>query len=213
MEYRKASCDISRVPERPREISRVRFICNYINGMSDISLLLCHGNEDYGIVGLDPNTTITVNNDPIVQPDILIDIFRFKCVGCHIFDRIYLMFCPLGFDFGNQSAKGDVPPSPDPLPTDINFINVIENIVKGALAPNGILFTPKYGGGKGRNRFDELMKSLGFYRIPYTNTFPAPQSTKNTNILGKPMNFKLIEYVKFYMNKELNLNAYGLIEK
>src|SRR5271155_2712310 len=99
---------------------------------ADTTLLLCHGNEDYGIVGLDPNKTLTVNNDPIVEPDVLIDIFRFKCTGCHIFDRVYIMYCPLGFGSG--------------------FIKVIENIVKGTLAPNGILFTPKYSGG-----FDEIM--------------------------------------------------------
>ena len=160
----------------------------------NISLLLCHGNEDYGIVGLDPNRTLTVNSDPIVEPDVLFDIFRFKCTGCHIFDRVYIMYCPLGI-------------------STQHFIDVIENIVKGALAPDGILFTPKYQ----RAEFNELMDSLGFYHVPYTPQFPAPHSTEDTNVLGKPMNYKLhgsskkdIRYMKFKMDRELSLSAYRL---
>lgn len=90
-----------------------------------ISLLLCHGNKHPDIVGLDPEKTITVDINPESKPDILIDILKYTCRFCKMFDRIFIMFCPVNTNYANVK-------------------HILLNFVKPCLKPDGILYIPDY---------------------------------------------------------------------
>lgn len=163
-----------------------------------LSLLLCHGNIHYKIEGLDPERTLTIDSDPKAKPDININISGYK-VTCHLFDRVYMLFCPIAPWFA------------------MNFIflfrplinRLVLNFIRGSLKLGGILIMPIYthkiltkddveklkenGGLKYSPKvgfrdddpaqLDEIMLSLGFKYVPFSDEIPKPAriTYKKTN--------------------------------
>jgi hypothetical protein len=157
--------------------------------MAGPNLLLCHGNQHFGLVGLDPDKTLTVDDDPRAKPDIVLDIRKYRVKGCHIFERVYMMYCPISGDYKA-------------------FTDIVNNIVKEALVPGGLFFVPDHF----KEKTHEFIESLGFIHVPYSNEFGVPQRTKDTDPRGLLITRKLNSDEKWSAGRKLdNMKAYKLL--
>src|SRR5437868_8294861 len=121
--------------------------------MNLVTLLLCHGNKNYSIKDLNPERTLTVDNTPTSEPDIVLDITKYTLTGCHIFDRVYMMFCPFSVGTKGRAAS--------------RFMGVVINIVKPSLKPGGVFYTPPYADDP--RYLNKMMWRLGFKYLPYSD--------------------------------------------
>jgi hypothetical protein len=147
------------------------------------SLLLCHGKGYYDIQGLDYDRTITVDNSNLAEPDFRIDIARYRCKKCPIFDNVIINGCPLGG-------------------SEFYFYHVITEIALNVLKPGGMLFTTDYG-----FFTKKTLKILGLEYVPYSDDFQqlrAGDNPKNTK--GKSLGWGLAS-----PGDSLNLKAYKKI--
>jgi hypothetical protein len=85
-------------------------------------LLLCHGRKHYVVEGTNPETSVFVNNDRKTNPDFVLDVFKMKFKPCHIFNRVFVLYCPY-----NEKLIEHTP-----------FIKSAYNVLK----KNGILLLP-----------------------------------------------------------------------
>jgi hypothetical protein len=166
------------------------------------SLLLCHGRKHTQVGGLNQENVFTVDDDIKNDPDMLLDIYKFKCNRCAIFDRVYIMFCPI-----------------DPRDRINSFLSLIENMVMGAIKPGGILYTPDYlypiknfpsiprttykdhNGDKRETMMMHLVKKYDLVYRPYDKNFPNPVHGRSLvkNILKAPgttLNLIAFQYLK-----------------
>lgn len=115
------------------------------------SLLVCHGNKHSKILGLDPEKTITIDTNPETDPDIVADISKYRVRGCWLFDRIYILYCPLV----GSKAK---------------LVSIIENFVTPSIKQGGLVFIPDY-----ENHTTQIMKEHGYMLMGYNEDLPIPE--------------------------------------
>jgi hypothetical protein len=110
-------------------------------------LVLCHGRKHYIVDGTDPETSVFVDYDAETEPDFQLNIFRIKFKQCHIFGRVFVMFC-----IHNNKLIGHTP-----------FIESAYNVLKkeGVLLLPSALFEYKWT----REVFNPIIKPY-FYVKP-----------------------------------------------
>jgi hypothetical protein len=126
-------------------------------------LLFCHGRNHYVVKGTNPKTSIFVDFDPNNKPDFVLDIRMIKFKECHIFDRVFMMFC-----YKNTTIIE--------LP---HFIPSVYNVLK----KDGLLLLPSgmFDFEWTRKTFNKIIKPY-FYITPVGKYSP---DDKNTLIMFK----------------------------
>jgi hypothetical protein len=115
------------------------------------SLLVCHGNNHSKILGLDPEKTITIDNNPETDPDMVLDISTQRVRGCHLFDRIYILYCPLV----GARAK---------------LVSIIHNFITPSIKQGGLVFIPDY-----ENHTKQIMEEHGYKILDYNLELAIPE--------------------------------------
>jgi len=84
--------------------------------------MLCHGRKHYIVQGTNPENSVFVDHNSTTDPDFVLNVFKIKFKPCHIFNRVFVMFCTY-----NTKLIENTP-----------FIESIYNVLK----ENGVLLLP-----------------------------------------------------------------------